>query len=176
MPIKITRDPAGLLPDQVHINFKPGYGKKEVEALRRRLDAATPSARIERLRRHAALRSLADDLAAELGPNGSADLGILHDISRAEKKALYLDAAPKVIAANNSRNGPAKKNAKRKAEADARHAEWQRLADPIWRKFPRQTAGWIAERIRAELDRRREPGEKLPAVNVIRQALKRPRT
>ena len=95
MSVKRTRDPAGLLPGRVHVNFSTPPTGDEMSAALSSLAAASPSGRIERLREHAELVALADELAARLASlGGNADWQLLDDIKTAEMRALYVAAAP----------------------------------------------------------------------------------
>lgn len=105
MTVEKTDDPAGLLPSKIHI--KIDSGKHDIAAMKSILLWNTPQARIERLKRHEEICEIASALEARL-VEGNADLHLLADISAAELKALYLDAAPKVIRDNKRQAGTRK--------------------------------------------------------------------
>jgi hypothetical protein len=96
MSVKRTKDPAGLLPDRLRVDWREPAAD-DCDAIVEILESATPRSRIQRLRQHAQLHAVADKLAARLGENGSADPRLLDDIAAAERAALYLAAAPAVI-------------------------------------------------------------------------------
>lgn len=100
MSVKRIKDPAGLLPDQVSVDLTEPT-PDDASAVGEILEAATPQARIDRLRRHDMLSGTADHLSARLYElNGTMDARLDAKIKHEEFRALYLDAAPAAIETN----------------------------------------------------------------------------
>jgi len=110
--------------------------------------ALAPSARIERLRRHAQLIAKADELADWYETTyRRANAVLLLAITEAEKTAYWLDVRPTVTTGTRVRQPFAKANADRKRQAIASHALWQRKAATLWAKHPGMSATSIARLI-----------------------------
>jgi len=163
MSVKKFRDPAGILPDQVRVEFD-GH-PDDFRALSESLKAASPNARIERLRRHPELSECADDLAERFRNGGSLSTGLaLIELAHAEYRALYLDAAPAALTGHKVRRPHKQSNDRKSAAAVALHAEWQRRADSK-RADPRH-----AHKSRSEIAKLiAQPGENW---NTIRRNIK----
>lgn len=115
MTITRRRDPAGLMGD--HVAVELDGAQDDLESVIKLFAAASPTSRIEALRRIPALIPVADELAGRLeGPKKSADMRLMHDIAQAELRALYADAAPRVIRDNRRQDGT---RTPRRPEVDA---------------------------------------------------------
>ncbi|RZZ88916.1 hypothetical protein [Pseudoxanthomonas winnipegensis] len=124
MTIRRIKDPAGLLPDHIHIDFDGD----SADAIADLLEQMTPVARVNALRRdHPELEADASKLAAQLDrTGGNANHVMLMRLAQLETQALYLRAAPAALEVQSRRAASAKGGKARKApawHADAvRHA------------------------------------------------------
>lgn len=146
MSVNKTADPAGLLGDHVHIELDGALG--DFDALAGLLKSNTPRARIERLSKSTATQAQAAELShwlKELG--GVANAGLLAAISSAEHALLYARAAPLAKTGRKVRKPFKVANNTRKDDAAARHARWQALAAPVWKRNPRLSASAVARQI-----------------------------
>lgn len=144
MSIKRYRDPAGLLPDRLKVDLRnPSPG--DVEAVVSILTRASPPGRIDRLRRHSALTDTADAIQADFDRCGNLTPEIERELLKAERNALYLDAAPRVTR-DNARQAGTRKS--RRPEID-NWIDRQLRADPqakspaLWERAPE----WLTDQI-----------------------------
>jgi hypothetical protein len=144
MSVKRFRDPAGLLPDRLSVDFREP-SPDDVEAVDAIFQAVSPRGRIERLKRHAEIQDLADALLADFEAAGTMTAEIERRLLKAEQSALYLDAAPRVTR-DNARQAGTRKG--RRPEID----DWidrQLSADPrgktpdLWKRAPE----WLTDQI-----------------------------
>lgn len=85
MSVKRYPDKAGLLPDAVVVNLENSDGEAERAAILEILEATSDMPRIERLRRHDQLQTLADNLARRSNAiDGSSDLALSAATYRAD--------------------------------------------------------------------------------------------
>lgn len=164
MSVKRMRDPAGLLPDVSVVddltsaNTRPGA--EEWEEIRAQLEAATPLAKIGRLELHASLIPIAARLRERYMAAGEkADRALLHDITLAEKDALYLAAyakAKQATAAQAQRKDASLSATRERADAVAARATLaKRLAANVPERIRAQGAEAVAREVKkhaAELD------------------------
>lgn len=160
MSVKRVKDPAGLLPDLLHVHMEGQVTKQDVEAIWELLTGASPQGRIARLRKFPALQATADALEARL-VNGAMevvvdgkhriDSQLDQDIRNAEYKALYLAAESKVMRDNKRQAGTRKARSKRNPEVD----KWidHKLKARPDAKAPelfQQAPGWLTDIVKID--------------------------
>lgn len=109
--VRRTPDPAGVLPDNVSIEFG-GDAAAEVKALAEILTAASPQGRVDRLALVDEMGVIATELQARLkSTGGNADDRLLADIALAEHRASYLKTQAALIRDHKRQAGTRKERA-----------------------------------------------------------------
>jgi hypothetical protein len=148
MAVKRIPDPAGLLMDRVSVTDldKALPGTVEWDAMAEVLLATSVPGRIDSLRRHVDLEPLAKALLERFESSGQrADAQLLLEVTQAESRALYLDAAPYVIRDKKRQDGTRKERRPDITEWIDRQLDLTPGAKSpeLWAKAPE----WITEQI-----------------------------